>query len=271
MKTARIQSIVPSRWRRGLHLSTLALVVAWLAFSPQARAVCEEGCDINGNTFLGEGALSNTTTGAGNTATGNSALLNNTEGSNNTASGSGALTGNTTGSDNTAIGASALSRNTTANSNTATGGIALGFNTTGYRNTAIGFAALYRNTTGHGNTGIGFQALSGGRVGSNNVALGFNAGSNLTDGSGNVCIGYNVLGVGGESNTTRISNIYSSVASARPVYINSDNKIGTLVSSRRFKEDIKRIDEASEAILGSNRLPSVIKKRSNPMAVSCLD
>src|SRR5207244_4446052 len=108
---------------RGLLLTPVALVC--LALSPQAGAVCEEGCDINNNTFLGEGALSSTTTGAGNTATGYTALFQNTEGSNNTASGFSALTNNTTGNDNTAIGNSALFRNTTANSNTATGSGAL--------------------------------------------------------------------------------------------------------------------------------------------------
>jgi hypothetical protein len=240
------KSIGRSPMQFGLLLIPLAVVC--LALSPDAGAVCEEGCDINNNTFLGEGALSSATTGTENTATGHNALLRNTEGSNNTASGFSALTKNTTGGDNTAIGGSALLNNTTANSNTATGAAALLRNTTGYRNTAIGNDALSRNVTGHGNTAIGFAALYQNN-GSNNVALGFNAGNNLTDGSGNVCIGYNVLGVAGESNTTRISNIYSSVASSRPVYINSDNKIGTLVSSRRVKEEIKPMDESSEAIL----------------------
>jgi hypothetical protein len=263
MKSLHLRkSIGRSPVRLGLLLIPLALIS--LALLPQAEAVCEEGCDTNGNTFLGDGALSSTTTGVANTATGSSALFRNTEGSNNTASGSGALTDNTTGSDNTAIGFGALFRNTTANSNTATGGQALWSNTTGYRNTAIGYAALFQNVSGHGNTGIGFQALFRGRVGSNNVALGFNAGSNLTDGTGNVCIGYNVLGVGGESNTTRISNIYSSVASARPVYINSDNKIGTLVSSRRFKEEIKPMDKASEAILALKPVAFHYKKEIEP-------
>ena len=174
-----------------------------------------------------------------------------------------ALSRNTTGGDNTAIGSDALLNNTTANSNTATGASALRFNTTGYRNTAIGYAVLERNATGHGNTGIGFQALSQNN-GSNNIGLGFNAGNNLTDGSGNVCIGYNILGVAGESNTTRISNIYSSVASARPVYINSDNKIGTLVSSRRFKEEIKPMDDSSEAILGLKPVSFRYKKEIEP-------
>ena len=37
--------------------------------------------------------------------------------------------------------------------------------------------------------------------------------------------------------------------SGRAVYINSDNKIGTLVSTHRFKDEIKPMDKASEAIL----------------------
>jgi hypothetical protein len=78
--------------------------------------------------------------------------------------------------------------------------------------------------------------------------LGFNAGSNLTTGSGNVCIGNGVLGLAGESNITRIRNIYASVASGRAVYINSDNKIGTLSSSHRYKEEIKPMDKASETL-----------------------
>jgi hypothetical protein len=246
---------------RGFLLITFAL--ACFALSPQARAVCEEGCDTNANTFLGDGALANTTTGAENTATGAGALGLNTAGSRNTASGSGALQNNTTGSDNTAIGFATLSQNTTANSNTATGSSALGFNTTGYRNTAIGDAALYRNVTGHGNTAVGFQALYQ-NTGSNNVGLGFNAGYKLTDGDGNICIGSNLFGVAGESNTTRIANIYFSLASGRPVYINSDGKLGTLVSSRRFKEEIKAMDNASEAILALKPVSFRYKKEIEP-------
>jgi hypothetical protein len=77
---------------RGLYLSVLSIVAAWLALSRDAGAVCEQGCGNNGNTFLGESGLSNTTTGAFNTAIGYAALFNNTEGSNNTASGESALT-----------------------------------------------------------------------------------------------------------------------------------------------------------------------------------
>ena len=94
--------------------------------------------------------------------------------------------------------------------------------------------------------------------------MGFNAGNNLTSGSGNVCIGYGVSGVAGESNTTRIKNVYTSVASGRAVYVNSENKIGTLVSSRRFKDEIKPMDKASEAILALKLVTFRYKKEIEP-------
>jgi len=96
--------------------------------------------------------------------------------------------------------------------------------------------------------------------------LGTNAGQNLTTGSGNVCIGVNVLGVAGESNTTRIRNVYSSVASGRAVYVNSDNKIGTLVSSRRFKNEIRPMDKESETILALKPVTFRYKKEIEPNA-----
>jgi hypothetical protein len=265
--------------RRGLFFLSLAL--ACLVLAPQVRAQgCNQGCGGDNNTFLGIGALQfNTsgsvnvaigwealyfnTTGGGNTATGGIALQSNTTGGNNTAIGETALAGNTTGSNNTAIGALALDSNTTANNNTAIGFFALLQNTTGYRNTATGANSLFNNITGHDNTAIGYQALYNNN-GSDNVALGFNAGNFLTSGSGNVCIGYGVLGVAGESNTTRIKNIYSSVATGRAVYVNSDNKIGTVVSSRRFKEQIKPMDKASESILALNPVTFHYKKEIEP-------
>jgi len=98
--------------------------------------------------------------------------------------------------------------------------------------------------------------------------LGTNAGQNLTTGSGNVCIGVNVLGVAGESNTTRIRNVYSSVASGRAVYVNSDHKIGTLASSRRFKDDIKPMEKASEAIHALKPVTFRYKKEIDPAGTS---
>jgi hypothetical protein len=218
----------------------------WFTLAPQARAVCQDACLTQLNTVQGNDALLNNT-GFNNTAFGLEALKVNTTGSGNTASGSDALFRNITGEENTATGYTALIGNTTGSFNTATGAGALGNNTTGYRNTANGNLALFNNITGHGNTAEGFQALYH-NTGSNNVGLGSQAGSHLTTGNGNVCIGAGILGLAGESNTTRIRNIYSSVATARAVYIGSDNKIGTLSSSRRYKEEIKPMEKASERL-----------------------
>ena len=58
----------------------IALTLGWFALSPQARAVCQEGCLTNANTVLGDDALFNNTTGNGNTAIGFDALFSNTTG-----------------------------------------------------------------------------------------------------------------------------------------------------------------------------------------------
>jgi Chaperone of endosialidase len=94
--------------------------------------------------------------------------------------------------------------------------------------------------------------------------LGVNAGKNLTTGSGNVCIGQGVSGLAGESNTTRIRNVYASMVSGRAVYVNSNNKTGTLVSSRRFKDEIKPMDKASESILALKPVTFRYKKEIEP-------
>ena len=279
MKTTYAKSIL----RAALRCSCLIpLMLLCFALVPQARAQdCRQGCDLdNSSTFLGEAALlfnsgnANTaigaealnfnTTGWFNTATGAGALQANTTGGFNTATGTVALSSNTTGSNNTAIGRNALANNITGSNNTATGTFALLNNVTGYRNTATGANALQNIAFGHDNTAIGFQALYNDDNGSDNVAVGFNAGLNLTTGSGNVYIGYGVLGVAVESNTTRIRNVYPSAASGRAVYVNSDNKIGTLVSSRRFKEEIKPMDEASEAVLVLKPVTFRYKKEIEP-------
>ena len=237
-------------WRCGLRVSLFALLVSWLALSSQARAVCREGCNGNFNTFLGDDAFLNRT-GHLDTAIGAEALRFETVSNSNTATGAYALYNNTGANNangNTATGVNALYSNTISRGNTATGVNTLYSNMNGNRNVADGCDALFSNQSGEFNTAIGFRSLYQ-NTGSNNVGLGFNAGSNLTTGDGNICIGYNVVGVAGESNTTRISNIYSSAASARLVYITSGGKIGTLVSSQRFKQEIKSMDNAGEAIL----------------------
>jgi hypothetical protein len=218
-------------------------VLTCFALSQQARAVCQEGCDLsNSNTFLGDDALVNNTTGLSNTAIGFNAVYT-----------------NTTGSDNTATGDGALQNNATASDNTANGEAALYSNTTGSQNTASGAFALYSNTTGLFNTANGYFALEGNTTGINNIALGYQAGQNLTTGSNNIDIGSK--GLAGESNTirigkngtqttTRIAGISgATVPTGVAVIVDANGHLGTTTSSARFKEAIKPMDKASEAIL----------------------
>src|SRR6266478_6654756 len=97
-----------------LSQAILIFALAYFALSPTARAVCQEGCggSLLSNTFLGDNALINNTSGFNNTAMGFGALGSNTAGTENTANGFFAL-GNSTGNFNTATGANALFSNTT--------------------------------------------------------------------------------------------------------------------------------------------------------------
>src|SRR6266403_5177151 len=212
----------------------------------------------NGNTAIGNEALLSNTTGSENTANGGGALFHNMTGNFNTAMGVAALDTNTTGSFNTATGINALFSNTTGNNNTANGLQALFHNTIGGNNTANGEDALFINTTGSNNTATGFQALFGNRTGNDNIALGFGAGFNLTSGSNNIYIGnqgatesnHIRIGTVGTQTATFIAGISgATVASGVGVIVGSNGRLGTVVSSERFKDDVKPMEKASEAVL----------------------
>ena len=229
------------------------------------------------NTATGSTALSTNTTGVRNTANGFAALNSNTTGERNTATGRAALTFNTTGNNNTADGHDALFSNTTAIRNTATGSFALFSNTTGPNNTAIGYFALFSNTTGNSNTASGYDALLNNTTGIGNIALGNFAGANLTTGDNNIDVGN--VGVAGEANTIRIGTIGTQTATyiagimgktapmGTPVFINANGQLGTTPSSARFKDEIKPMDKASEAILALKPVTFHYKKEFDPEGV----
>jgi hypothetical protein len=184
----------------------------------------------------------------GNTAEGQEALLSLTSGTFNAAVGWRSLLFVLTGNLNTAIGAGTLFFST-AEENTATGAGALFSTQDGSNNTANGAFALYYNFNSGNNTAIGNTALANNTSGSQNSALGQRAGFNQTTGSGNVYIGVGVPGVAGESNTCYIASIFNQTsASGIPVLINASHKLGTTTSSKRFKKDIKPMDNASETL-----------------------
>jgi len=212
------------------------------------------------NTFLGQDAGNLTMTGTANTASGSRALQNNTIGTVNTAVGVNALRDNTTGTENTAIGGAALRQNIGGSRNTAIGRSALRDNTTlpgvveGNNNTAIGAFALARNTLGFRNTAIGDSALANNTEGIGNIAIGQAAGDQVT-GNDNILIGN--PGVGGEGGAIRIgvsfhrffsAPILNTPLSGTPVVINGAGLLGFQSSSRRFKEDIRDMGEASSAL-----------------------
>jgi hypothetical protein len=252
----------------------IVLTLGCFGLSPQARAVCQEGCDAINNTFLGEEALVNNTTGFQNTAIGWVTLSSNTTGTGNTATGATSLRYNTTGNNNTATGSGALNSNTTGNNNTATGDFALLDNTTGDRNTAHGLAALETNETGNDNTAIGDSALLQSKD-SNNIALGSGAGLNLRTGDHNIYIGNaglssnenRVIRIGTRQShrATYIAGISAAIVPAGVgVIVGTDGKLGTVVSSERFKTETKPMDKASEAILALKPVTFRYKKELDP-------
>jgi hypothetical protein len=147
---------------------------------------------------------------------------------------------------------------TYGNENVFAGG-AGNFTVTGSQNVGIGSAALASNTTGGGNTANGVGALFSNTNGNNNIALGTFAGANLTTGDNNIDIGNG--GVDGDSGTMRIgtpfehTNAYIAgiwgvtLPYGVAVYVNPAGQLGTLTSSARFKQDIRKMGEASESLL----------------------
>jgi hypothetical protein len=227
----------------------------------------------NQNTAEGEDALLALTTGFANTAIGFEALSSNTSGDFNTANGSVALLSNTFGSFNTATGYGALEDNTTGSSNTATGYGALARNTSGISNTAIGATALMSLTTGGDNTAIGLDALYQNTDGSSNIAVGAFAGGNVK-GSNNIDIGNGGkrrdsngirIGMTGTQNATFIAGISgATVPTGVAVIIDANGHLGTTTSSARFKDKIKPMDKASEAILALKPVTFRYNKELDP-------
>ena len=256
------------------------------------------------NTANGYAALYYNTEGEHNTATGFEALLSSTTGHDNTANGYTALYYNTTGYYNTANGYQALHRNTTGLHNTATGykrssstprapttrptalersipisraattrPTALVHSLTTPRGSKYGCWFLRASVqhpavTGSHNTAVGAAALASNRTGSNNTALGYGAGDNVTTASNVICIGADGNNV---NDSCYISNIFGSTSSnGVAVFVNSNGRLGTMTSSKRFKQDIKAMDKASEAILELKPVTFRYKKELDPEGASQL-
>ena len=165
-----------------------------------------------------------------------------------------------TGSDNTGIGSSALVNNTS-----------------GDNNVAIGPNALHGNQGGSYNVGVGSHALFNNQTGSRNTALGYTAGYSVANGSDNIHIyhsgyasdsGVIRIGVQGTQTSTYIAGIFGSTASSGvPVYVNSSGQLGTLTSSRRFKQDIQDMRDASDALLALRPVTFRYRSELDPQGI----
>ena len=238
-----------------------------------------------GNTANGAFALFSNTTASGNTAIGSNALLSNTTGGTlnitdnfpvgpNVAVGQEALENNTIASGNTAVGYQALGNNTTGINDTDLGlSTAVGFQALAHAsgpdagaNDGFGYQTLFNLNSGGSDVAIGANALLNLTSGDANTAVGAGAGINLTSGDFNIFIGQgagsnvtnasNVICIGADAAGNNaglscfIANIFGQTsAGGVGVFINSNGRLGTSTSSRRFKEEIKPMGRASEAIL----------------------
>src|SRR6266496_620874 len=283
-----METLTPLKNNRELSGVLIALLFACFVFSQSAQTVVPppDGGYPGSNTAEGQSALFGLTSGGFNTGVGFLSLSSNTTGNFNTATGAGTLLANTA-DQNTATGAGALLSNTTGDRNTATGTFALFNNTTGNSNTGEGWRALFQNTTGNDNTATGFAALDSNSTGALNtangtgalvnstgdlnIALGFGAGVNLATGNNNIDIGNvgaameaNIIRIGAEvavrdpfgvihpaHTATYIAGISGvSLPGGTPVVIDvASGQLGIgATSSQRFKDEIKPMNEASEAL-----------------------
>ena len=133
-------------------------------------------------------------------------------------------------------------------------------------NVAIGLSALSGNVTGDSNTAIGTGALSQ-NLGSDNIAIGEGAGTNNQTGNHNIWIGDDGLASTSDNDTIRIGTVTGAVgapvhtqtfiagisgvnvAGGAAVFVKADGQLGTVVSSARYKEDIRDLGEVSNRLL----------------------
>ena len=188
-----------------------------------------------------------------------------TYGTQNTYIGSGAgNVGTSTGSYNTGFGYDALDVLTSGNYNCALGRYACGGDV-GDFNTGVGYFAGQGNTGGASNTSLGAQAYGvNTSTGSFNTCIGYNAAAAYNSAeTGNILL--NSIGVSSESNVLRICDaahtttgsplsaayiggITGVSVTGAAVIVAANDQLGVTVSSRKYKDNIQDMGDASNKL-----------------------
>ncbi len=112
---------------------------------------------------------------------------------------------------------------------------------------------------------MGEEALRNLHTGEGNIAVGAGAGSAVSEANHVICIGASGANI---SNSCYIGQIFPATSSGGiAVFINSDGKLGTTTSSRRFKEEVKSMEQASEAIFSLKPVTFRYKKEIDPQSI----
>ena len=238
------------------------------------------------NIFIGNNAGNFTLTTShdtGNIGIGTSALVSladmGTGNAANTAVGYQAATALTTGNENVFLGNQAGKAATSMTGSVLIGSFA-GAATNSSRTTAIGHRALTAapNGASDNNTALGYQAGLNLTTGQFNLFLGLQNGNNYTGAeSNNVILGYQVGGTLGESNCLRIGSglgtgtgqlnkafiqgISGVTVTGTAVLCATNGQLGTISSSRRFKDDI--VDMTQSEVIHKFRPVTFTMKNDN--------
>jgi hypothetical protein len=121
------------------------------------------------------------------------------------------------------------------------------------------------NSGGTNNTAVGNVALLN-SLGDGNTAIGASAGINVTTASNAICIGIPGQNV---SNSCFIGNVFATTSvGGIGVLVNASGQLGTSTSSRRFKENLKPMENASETLYALKPVSFRYKKEIDPAGVS---
>ena len=113
---------------------------------------------------------------------------------------------------------------------------------------------------------MGLNALEFNTTGGGNTALGQGAGLNVGTANNVICIGANGENV---DNSCYIGQIFGQTSSGgTAVFINATGKLGTATSSRRFKQDIKPMEQVSKALYQLKPVAFRYKKEIDPAGTS---